>query len=289
MKATLHITSGDSAGSLLERSGIPGEIFVWHDILYDGPRIPGWPDSDTLLSRASFLESVTGGGLRREDILETLKNQYHKLETANKYDNLLLWFDGCLFDQTMLTHILACLDYLGNREAELICIDSFPGIEPYHGLGQLRPEQLASVYNQHQAVTHDQFLFADRVDRAFALQDQEAFIGLTQCSDAPLSWIPAAVNRWLQEQPDSITGLGRLEKLTLDAIRTGCQSPGEILKNASLNDTPPKFWGDITLWAKINSLADRQPPLIRIEGPGQRLPQWEGIADLKRFRVFPLE
>jgi hypothetical protein len=57
----------------------------------------------------------------------------------------------------------------------------------------------------------------------------------------------------------------------------------------SLNITPPKFWGDITLWAKINSLADRQPPLIRIEGPGQRLPQWEGIADLKRFRVFPLE
>ena len=71
----------------------------------------------------------------------------------------------------MLTHVLVCLNYLGNREAEFICIDSFPGIEPYHGLGQLRPEQLASAYNELQTVTHDQFLFADHVDRAFALQD----------------------------------------------------------------------------------------------------------------------
>lgn len=32
------MTSGDCAGELLEKSGLPGEVFVWHDILYDGPR-----------------------------------------------------------------------------------------------------------------------------------------------------------------------------------------------------------------------------------------------------------
>jgi len=53
-------------------------------------------------------------------------------------------------------------------------------------------------------------------------------------------------------------------------------------------------WGlqsayDITLWEKINALADREPPLVKIEGPNARLPQWEGLADLKLFRVYPTE
>jgi len=32
MKTALHITSGDIAGNGLEKSGISGEVFVWHDI-----------------------------------------------------------------------------------------------------------------------------------------------------------------------------------------------------------------------------------------------------------------
>ncbi len=36
MKTTLHITSSDMAGENLTKSGIPGEVFVRHDILYDG-------------------------------------------------------------------------------------------------------------------------------------------------------------------------------------------------------------------------------------------------------------
>ena len=47
MNRILHITSGDCAGEILTKADIGGEIFVWHDILYDGPRNPGWPDDDT--------------------------------------------------------------------------------------------------------------------------------------------------------------------------------------------------------------------------------------------------
>jgi hypothetical protein len=285
MRTTLHITSGDIAGRNLAESGIPGEIFVWHDILYDGPRRPGWPDDETLRLRARYLEQVTRGGLNRERILETLNAQYLKLMTAGSYDGLALWFDACLFDQAMLSHVLACLRILGNERAELICIDAFPGIEPFHGMGQLSPEQLASLYHGRQSVTADQFSFAEYVDRAFALQDKTVFNDLAQRDEAPLPWIPAAVGRLLQELPDEVTGLGRLEQLALNAIRSGCYTPNEIFTQVSATDTPPQFWGDITLWAKINGLADRE--LVRIEGPARRLPQWEGIDDLRRFRVYP--
>jgi len=80
MKTTLHITSGDIAGDNLAKSGIPGEVFVWHDILYDGPRKPGWPDDDTLHARAHFLVESTGEGLSMEYVFEILKAQYDKLK-----------------------------------------------------------------------------------------------------------------------------------------------------------------------------------------------------------------
>ncbi len=109
MNKIIHITSGDCAGDILAKSGVHGEVFVWHDILYDGPRNFGWPDDDTFYARAQFLEQVSAEGLDREYVLNTLKHQYRKLKTAADYESVVLWFDACLFDQSMLVHILACL------------------------------------------------------------------------------------------------------------------------------------------------------------------------------------
>jgi len=95
MGNTLHITSGDIAGDSLRKSGLPGEVFVWHDILYDGPRDPGWPNENTLNARAIFLEQATAGGLHKKHILETLHSQYRKLAEAAIYERIVLWFDAC--------------------------------------------------------------------------------------------------------------------------------------------------------------------------------------------------
>ncbi len=288
MGSTLHITSGDSAGDSLRQSGLPGEVFVWHDILHEGPRKPGWPDKDILNARALFLEQATAGGLDRTRILETLRSQYRKLAETTAHERIVLWFDACLFDQAMLAHVLACLLHQGVRKVELLCVDAFPGIVPFHGLGQLRPDQLASLYGDRHPVTDSQFRFAALVDKAFATQDPTLLSELAQSADAPLPAVPAAVTRWLQEQPDPETGLGRLEHLALEAIRAGCETPGEIFASVAAAETPPQFWGDSTLWAKINALAERKPPLVRIEGPTERLPQWESTVALNSFRIKSL-
>jgi hypothetical protein len=169
MGTTLHITSGDIAGGSLIKSEVPGEVFVWHDILYNGPRKPGWPDEEILDARSLFLEDVTAGGLDRTSILTTLRNQYHKLADAGAYEHIVLWFDACLFDQSMLAHILTCLDDQGIREVGLLCVDAFPEIDPFHGLGQLQPHQLAPLYDNRRPVTDSQFRFAILADKAFAL------------------------------------------------------------------------------------------------------------------------
>ncbi len=285
MNDTLHITSGDTAGGLLAKAGLGGEIFVWHDILYDGPRNPGWPDDRTIDDRAEFLERTTGGGLSKARVKETLMAQYAKLAAAANDGQIVLWFDACLFDQSMLAHILTCLRHKGIRQAELLCVDAFPGIMPFDGLGQLQPAQLASLYDQRRPVTEAQFEYAQIVDRAFATQDAMLLAKLALNFEVALPWVPAAATRWLQERPAPETGMGRLEYLALEAIRAGCRTPGEIFKTVATMDTHPQYWGDTTLWAKINALAERDPPLVKIEGPAPRLPQWPGGDDINRFQI----
>jgi len=288
MNNTLHITSGDGVGGNLAKAGLGGEILVWHDILYDGPRNPGWLTEETLDARALFLEQATGGGLTQAFVRTTLVAQYQRLAAISATTPIVLWFDACLFDQSMLAHILTCLDGRGIRQAELLCVDAFPGIVPYDGIGQLKPAQLASLFSRRLPITKEQFSYAHVVDRAFALQNMLLLTELARASSAPLPWVPAAAARWLQEQPDAETGLGRLDQLILNALRTGSQTPAEIYKTVSASERHPQFWGDTTLWAKINGLAERKPPRVRIEGPAARLPQWPGQGDLTRFAVFPL-
>ena len=50
-------------------------------------------------------------------------------------------------------------------------------------------------------------------------------------SDVPLPWIPAAVTRWIEEHPDSETGGGELEKLALEAIYSGLETPAKRIMN----------------------------------------------------------
>ena len=288
MNTVFHITSGDIAGGSLAKAGLPGEVFVWHDILYDGPRQAGWPDDETLRARALFLEAFTAGGLDRDRILQTLHTQYQKLAELGPYEQIVLWFDACLFDQSMLAHILTCLSLKGILQTELLCVDAFPGIQPFHGLGQLQPQQLASLYPNRRSVTDAQFRFAAVADEAFATQDLALLTELSEMTGPPLPWVPAAATRWLQEQPDPATGLGRLESLALAALRAGCKTPGKIFAAVAAADTPPQFWGDTTLWAKINGLADRIPPLVQIEGPAPRLPQWESPVPLEAFTISAL-
>lgn len=288
MAGTLHITSGDRAGGSLAKAGLPGEVFVWHDVLYDGPRNPGWPNRDTLSARALFLEETTAGGLDREHILVTLRNQYRRLTQAATQKHIVLWFDACLFDQSMLVHVLTCLHLKGADNVELLCLDAFPGVEPFNGLGQLHPAQLASLYGKRSPVTEEQFSFAKVVDKAFATQDGALFAELSEMPGAPLPWVPAAVTRWMLEKPDPVSGLGRLEWLALAAIHEGNETPGSIFASVASADAPPQFWGDTTLWARINGLADRVPPLVRIEGPTDRLPQWDEEVSLKDFKITAL-
>ncbi|MEH6651728.1 MAG: DUF1835 domain-containing protein [Motiliproteus sp.] len=282
---TLHITNGDSAGELLRQSTIDGDILVWRDLIFQGPRNPGWPSDATLDARAQFLNDFSGGGIGHDAIRQDLQQCYQRLSQADDYQQIVLWFDGCLHDQSVLVHVLSCLPESVIERTELLCIARFSRIEPFDGLGQLSPQQLASCYPQRQSISTAQREYGRQIDSAFADADSVRLQQLANNPQPPLPLLPAAIDRWQQEQPDPKTGFGKLHCLALEAIRQGADSPTKLFHAVASSDTHPQYWGDLTLWHKVNELAEQQPALIKISGPADRLPLTASPAELKSFQL----
>ncbi len=291
MNRVLHIFDGDSAAMLFPQTGINGEILTWRDELYDGPRtgeLP--PGDDELLSRAKYLEgdNAAAGAPTVEQIYSYLKRQYRELKnSAESGTHCVLWFDACLFDQSMLVHILACMSVFGVGEAELICPETFPGMPRFNGLGELSAKQLASLYDSRTPLCGIHFKYAERADYAFARRSPELLRRIAEERSAPLEFVPAAAQRLLEEIPDPDTGLGLLEKLAYESVCEGASTPAEIFKKTAGKDAPPQYWGDSRLWRILNRLASREKPLIKISGKYSQIPSFAAPEDLRDIVITP--
>ena len=298
----IHVLSGDSALCSIIDSGMPGEFLAWHDINYDGPiRSSGYPNEQTLEARAEFIEKEVGAGLSKEYIMQEFHKQYGQLIDAVKYNKkIMLWFDACLFDQAMLIHILMCLQEISEQQnksiqknVSLFVIDKFEGIIPYHGTGQLTTQNFSEIWQNKtnyraELMTEKHYIYAKKIDTAFAEQNFTKLLTeqlfLDECTKLFPHVIPA-IQRWISENPPK-PQLGRLATLALAAIQAGNRTPFQIFKAVAQMDTPPQYWGDTTLWKIINQLADQRK--IRIEGPENRLPQWNfQEKQTEIFDIFP--
>lgn len=286
----LHVLDGDGTDVTFAETGLPGERLVWRDVLYEGPRtgaVP--PDERELAARARYLtaDAPPGRTPTPEGALRMLRAQYARLRRAAAEGTpLVLWFDACLFDQAMLAHVLACLSVWGMPPSvALICPDSFPGHPRFNGLGELTAAELASLWSAREPLTSAHVAYAVRADRAFALRDRALLEALAAESDAPLRFVPAAARRLLQEFPDPVTGVGRLEQLALQAVAAGAHTPPEIFRAAARLDSPPQYWGDSQLYRTLNRLAEQTPPRLVIDAPGGKIPAFATPEELAPIRV----
>ncbi len=60
---------------------------------------------------------------------------------------------------------------------------------------------------------------------------------------------------------------------------------GDVFTSVAAAETALHCWGDITLWAKINALATRKPPLVKIEGSAQKLSEWPSAIPLNSLKL----
>ncbi|MET0396958.1 MAG: DUF1835 domain-containing protein, partial [Longimicrobiaceae bacterium] len=279
--ATLHVTNGDAAAEPLRRAVPGGEVLPWRDVLHEGPVPAGLAPAELDRVRARFL---AGGRATPDEVLADLEARDAALAAAAGGGEVVLWFEHDLYDQLQLLQVL---DRLGDGDTagarvSLVCIGEFPGVEPFHGLGQLTAEQLASLYPGRAPVTAGQRALARAAWAAFRAPDPTELERVLAGDTGALPFLRGALLRHLEQFPAVGDGLARTERQVLEAVAAGAATPGEIFVADQAREERV-FMGDTTLWGYVAGLAAGPEPLLRAaDGAPFRLPEPGG--DLAAFR-----
>jgi hypothetical protein len=217
----LHVANGTCTTDLIVAAGIPGAVSIWADPLYEGP-VPGGLSDDELLDiRAEFLGRPDADAYA--GTMLDMRRWRQVIDAHDAYDELVLWFEHDQFDQLALVQVLSWLQgrLPAQKTVGLICIGSFPGRPRFIGLGELRPEELASLLGARRAVTAAQYSLAEEAWTAFRGATPEALDHLRQHDTAALPFLAAALGRFLQEYPWIGDGLSRSERRLIQLAESG--------------------------------------------------------------------
>ena len=297
---TLHITNGSHAGDKL-RSFVNGPVALASDVLHEGPCPPVDGDAWHEL-RARFL---AGPRHKAEEVKASLAADDRAIEDAcRRGDEIVLWFEHDLFDQLAIIRVLDLLVRLKPNTTEtrepgsadtransaaapvvsgfsrtvprvsLICIDRFPGVDRFIGLGQLTKEQLATLNGTGASVTRGHYALAVDAWRAFRSPDPRDLVRVVHelgAAEVPVSeggpalpFLGTALLRFLGEYPSAENGLSRTEQLALAALIDG-PSTAAALFGVTQSHEPRPFMGDSTFFGILERLASARVPLVTVE------------------------
>ncbi|HTG33144.1 MAG TPA: DUF1835 domain-containing protein [Thermoanaerobaculia bacterium] len=268
-RRVLHVTNGDVAAGTIRVSGVAGErgeVAVTADLLHEGPAPGGLPPERWRKVRARYL--AESGYDDYDSCLARLTRWDRTLEDYPSYDEVVLWFEHDLFDQLLL---IRALDFFAGRsldgtELSLICVGEFPGIEPFHGLGQLTPQQMATLLPRRQRVDEEQKLLARDAWRAFRAPDPTALVAIFGRDTSPLPFLAGALRRHLEEFPAVANGLSRSERQILSAVAAGAGTFEEVFRATQAMEERV-YMGDSSFERILRELAAPPRPLLRLE-PG---------------------
>jgi hypothetical protein len=269
----LHVLNGDSVRFTLEQSDVPGAFAVYAEILHEGPVSADSGTGAWRETRSRYLSSRDY--VPYTDALRNLEAWDAKVESFGDYDEVVLWFEHDLFDQLLLVRHLDWFARrsLGRTALGLICIGEFPGFEPFHGLGQLNPEQLTSLLGTREPVSPQQLALGVRAWRAFTANDPAELDTLVRTGDThALPFLAGALRRFLEEYPATDTGLPRTERHILELLAPKALPPERLFfMEARLEERV--FMGDTTFWRRVMDLAAGATPLVTVdvEPPGDRV------------------
>lgn len=156
------MTHGDTVVGTMKSVGLQGDFLPWRDVLHQGPVPAELSPGELRRVRARFLLES-----RRDWFMDGLAYFTARDRALVGADDVLLWFESDLYDQLQLLQILDLLgDGRGRRR--LICIGSFPGYSGFVGLGQLDPDEFATLVGTEHDISAEELDLGQRAWGLFA-------------------------------------------------------------------------------------------------------------------------
>jgi hypothetical protein len=262
----LHVANGTCTTRLIESAGIPGTVSIWADPLHDGPVPGGLTDAELLDLRTRH---HAGPGHAPIDPVNDLRQWRAVIERHESFDELILWFEHDLFDQLNLIQLLTWIRgrLPSAKLVSLVCIGSFPGHPEFKGLGELAPDELASLLETRQRVSEAQYSLAEFAWQAFREPTPEALDNLRHTDTGALPYLVAAVARFLQEYPWTTDGLSRSERRLLELAVAGNVELSAAFPRMH-DDEDAYYITDTSIAELADTLSRTSPPLLTLaRGP----------------------
>ena len=261
----LHIHNGDSAAETAKKSDIPGEHLAWREALVCGPAPGGLSEVEFRRVRARHLADAYGVDLEKCE--KELHEQEEALSRFRDHEEVVLWFEYDLFCEIQLIYLLDWFAQrdLGQTKLSLICVAEFPGIEAFHGLGQLNEAQLASLFPQRQNVTAAQLQLGSKAWAAYSSSNPKEIESLLDSDLSPLPFLKSALVKHLRRFPSTDNGLGRIGNVGLELIAKGFGHFRSLFP-AFVRSEPEYGFGDAQLYLELKRLTDASAPLLKLSG-----------------------
>ncbi len=273
MTRFLHVANGTCTTQLIQAAGIPGAASIWAGPLHDGP-VPGGLTDEELLDvrrryHAERAYPTAAAWIGRDPSLDPVNDMRQwraAIERHDSYDELILWFEHDLFDQLNLIQLVTWIRERlpATKPVSLVCIGTFPGRSEFKGLGELTPDELASLLETRQRLGEPQYALAERAWQAFREPTPETLDNIRQGDTSALPYLAAAVARFLQEYPGRSTG-SRTERRLLELA--SADGDGIALSSAFrlMHDGETVYYiTDTSLAELAEELSRTSPPLLTL-------------------------
>lgn len=256
----LHILNGETTETLLAQTAIPGERFSFRDALITGPT-PSIEGEEWRGVRAKHLAHAYDVEL--EKCKRDLERQEAVFADLADHDEVTLWFESDLFCQVNLLYVLdSCARQdLSATKLSLICIGDFPGRTNFRGLGELNPEDLASLFVNRSLVSATQLALAQRAWKAYRSPDPRALEQFLQTDISELPFLKSALHLHLARFPSVRNGLNRIETKGLQLINNGGTRFGDLFMRFSESEAGYGL-GDAQFWNALQLLTKVVQPLL---------------------------
>jgi hypothetical protein len=268
---TLHIRCGQDILHDLALAGFSGDFLSFPDPYAEGPV----PQTQTLEEFVRIRAAYLGPGDPR--VLEGLRSEYENLNRAREYAVACIWMEHDSHDQLILARLLHFFSEPSVRPGRLrmLNVTHFPGVERFHGLGQLPPQALRMLWDDFEDVSGAQFLTGQRVWNAVTAPTPEALMEVVKTETPAIPTMAPALARHLRELPSAKNGLSLAEELTLRILsEKGSMAPVRLWSWYNGHFEPLPFMGDSRYWKVIDALANSDDPAVRVDRRG------EGRVDL---------
>ncbi len=243
-----------------------------------GPTPGDLSDDEFLEVRARHL--ATAYEIENDQCAADLRQQRTALENFADHEDVVLWFEHDLFCQVHLVYLLNWFAHhdLGRTTLSLICIDQFPGVNDFRGLGQLNESQLKSLFPQRRAVTAAQLQLGQKAWVAYSSSTPALLQDLISAKTDALRFLKPAFTKHLERFPSVRNGLGRIENVLLELIAEGDKDFKSLF--ASFQRREPLYgFGDAQIFHHLQRLASATHPLLTMNNPQVRLADSSRIAE----------